>query len=163
MPSIEKVEWKFKPTQKGIEKRLARVQKFFDKIQNNATIRSIDFFIDFLSIPDKASFERKKKDVAKVAEPKSVVEVRHFKGKTAVGISREKMAEAKNLHMFCDAFQRLYSELMEANASTKQSMEQLAAALSNEAEIYKRIASACTTIKANSIMNVVFGDKRRVH
>jgi len=153
VPILQKAKWKSKLTQKAIDKRLAWVQNFFDKVKESKVVRSSEFFIDFLSTTDKGLFEKKKKDSSKVENPKSIAEIKHLEGKALIGITKTKISESNNMQAFCSSSHRFCNDLIEINKKTKDYMEKLAEAFSKEAEIYKKLTSVYAAVDV-SIKNI---------
>ena len=134
-------------TTKAITKRVAWLQKFFDEVQRDKMVRSIDFFVMFFSLPDRQAFEKRKKEIAKIPAPKVPQDIKHFGGKANVSVTAEKANLGRNIVTYGPLCQSLYEKLIKANEDTVKIMRVLAEAYSHEAEIYKDLSLVHASIE----------------
>ena len=109
-------------------------------------LRSVEFFIAFFSLTDRALFEKKKKEVAKLPTPKNPTEVRHLGAKAIVSLTPDKTNSGRNIQSFSTICQGLYEKLIRANDDTVKVMRVLGDALEREADIYKELTVAYASI-----------------
>lgn len=148
-------------TTRAVNKRVIWLQKFFDELQRDRLVRSIDFFVAFFSVGDRGAFERKKKEVSKLPNPRVPQEVKHFGGKVNVAVTEEKVVTGKNIASFAPLCQSLYDKLIKANEDTVKIMRVLAEAFNREADIYKDLAYAYASIEVLLVVymyNIVSGN-----
>jgi len=134
-------------TEKAIKKRVGWMQKFFDELQRDKVLKSSDIFIAFFSIPDKPTFEKKKKEICKRQGPKTILDIPHFEGKANVAISSGKVNLAHNIANYVPNCQTLYDKLIKANEDTVKAMRLLAESYIREAEICKELSLSHATIQ----------------
>lgn len=131
---------KFHSTAQEAAARKQWIQDFLEELQGNKLVRSIEFFISFLSVTGRSSFKQLKKDVARVESPYSVFETRNLKGRAEVEVTGEKVSAAENVHAFAANCQGLYAELEKAHENTVEAFGNLADALRKEAALYKEFS-----------------------
>ena len=105
MPPLNKKGIKSKIKTKLIHKRVGWLQKFFDEIQRNKMVKSIDFFIMFLSMTDKNEFEKKKKQIVKISDPKKLEEIKHLEGRAIVKVDSGKSILGRTILQFSTGIQ----------------------------------------------------------
>jgi hypothetical protein len=114
-------------------------------------IRSTDLFTFFFSIPDKPSYDKKKKEIGKWHAPKTIFEIKHFEGKAGVSVTAESVIAGKNISAFVPHVITLYDKLMKANEDTVRVMKVLVEAVNREAEIYKELSLAHASVDVNKL------------
>ena len=110
---------KFQLTKKAHNKRLQWIKQFFNEAQVNRTVRSIDFFISFLSISN-AEFDKVKKKIVKSEKPRLFKDVYNLKGKVQVGLTDDKFKASQNNSIFFSDYKELYNNLIKANDETNE-------------------------------------------
>ncbi len=136
------------------------LQKFFDELQRDKMVRSVEFFTAFFSVVDRGVFEKCKKEVAKLSTPRVPLGVKHMGGKANVSVTAEKVAAGKNISTFSILCQGLYDKLMKANDDTVKIMRVLSEAYNREADIYKDLACAYASIDVSPV-SYMWGSQRR--
>jgi hypothetical protein len=123
------------------------LQKFFDELQRDKMLRSVSFFIAFLSMADNKAFEKKKKDLVKVPSPKDPQDIGHLGGQTSVGVTAEKVLAQRGISSWVPSCQGLYDKLIKANEETVKIMRALVESYNKQSEIYKELALSHASIE----------------
>lgn len=113
-------------------------------------VKSIDFFIMFLSMTDKNEFEKKKKQIVKISDPKKLEEIKHLEGRAIVKVDSGKSILGRTILQFSTGIQTLFEKLMKANDDTVKAMKLTELAFEYEAQAYKELTAAYSSI------NVIF-------
>ena len=118
------------------------IQKFFNKLSQNKIACSSDFFINFLSISDRITFEHNKEEMTDRPNPANFKEIKHLEGKAVVEVTNEKEHAGDSIKMFtnnCYGHINKLKSLNKINGDTAEMMMNLSNQLRNQSEVYKEI------------------------
>ena len=118
-------------------------------------VRSVEFFVTFFSLADRAAFERKKKDVNKLPTPRGPQEIKHFGGKASISITNDKANLGKNIWTFGPLCQALHEKIIKADEETVKIMRLLSEALIREVELYKDLSLAYASIEVFPFVSMI--------
>ncbi len=133
-------------TTKGINKRVMWLQQFLDELQRDKMLRSFELFIWFFSATDRGAFEKKRKELTKIAPAKTVLDIKHFGAKANVSVTAEKVVASQKIANFVPLCQTVYDKLAKATEDRIKVMRVLSEAYAREADIYRELALAHATV-----------------
>lgn len=127
--------------------KLKWVQRLFKELSKNQAICSAEFFTKFLSMVDRNAFEKEKKAVAKLPQPKSFADIQNLNGKAKVKLDHKNIELMKHIDKFIGQSYELHRRLMETTDDISALLRKLSYCLKEQTNIYKELASLSVSVK----------------
>lgn len=122
------------------------LQDFITEAAKDRLIKSSELFEIFFSY-GKDKFYQKKKELTKLPEVKSLVDLLHFDGKAEINVTAGKVSFAKSFGNYLSQGATIFAKLQTTDQEIAKHLDSLSVLVKREADLFKELALACAQLE----------------
>ncbi len=123
------------------------LQRFFEELQRDRTLRSTDLFQMFLSVQSRKEFDAKVKAISKLPAPRNVSLIKSLEGQADTTLNSHKKMLANAVRLHAQNTPTIYHNLIVSMTDTSKIVKRLTDALARDANLCRMMSLSYASIE----------------